>query len=55
MIPAERAFCRKHWYMLSKEVRDQIWAAYKHGTREDSLEAISAAARIIADLEGLQL
>lgn len=31
LVPPARWGCRKHWYLLPKELRSKIWFAYKPG------------------------
>jgi hypothetical protein len=30
-VPPRMFMCRKHWYMVSKPLRDAVWAAYVPG------------------------
>lgn len=39
--------CRKHWFMLPKELRDRIWKTYRPGqekTKDPSRDYLRAAA-----------
>ena len=35
-VPPAMWGCRKHWFMLPKEIRANIWAAYRPGQEQDS-------------------
>jgi hypothetical protein len=34
-VPPAMWGCRRHWFMLPKSLRDQIWATYRPGQEED--------------------
>jgi hypothetical protein len=57
-VPREMLFCRRHWYSLPKALRDDVWAAYRHGQCDDQqisheyAEAARAAVRHVAAREG---
>ena len=34
-IPAKMFMCRNHWFMVPKEFRDRVWAAYRPGQEDD--------------------
>ena len=34
-VPPAMWGCRKHWFMVPKELRDRIWATYRPGQEED--------------------
>lgn len=51
-IDPTRLMCRRHWYLVPKELRDRVWATWRSGqgafTHEHQtavLQAISAAQR----------
>jgi hypothetical protein len=51
LIDPSRLMCRRHWYVVPKQLRDQVWATWRSGegvfSREHQdavLEAISTAA-----------
>lgn len=53
-------FCRRHWFMLPKPLRDRIWETYRPGqcddwqpSREYCLAAIDAV-RFVAAKEGIE-
>lgn len=33
--PRKMFMCRRHWYMLPKEMRDAVWATYTTGQERD--------------------
>lgn len=34
-VPPEMFMCRKHWFSLSKDLRDKIWRHYREGQCDD--------------------
>jgi hypothetical protein len=30
-VPRRMLFCRKHWYMLTPGMRDEVWSVYQEG------------------------
>ena len=50
--------CRRHWYMVPKPIRDQIWAEYRPGQENDKnpsmayLRVMQAAIDAVAEKEG---
>lgn len=34
-VPPAAWGCKRHWFMLPKEIRDRIWRAYRAGQEED--------------------
>lgn len=48
-VPPAMWGCRKHWFMLPKKLRQQIWATYRPGqevTKDPSDEYITAAMEV---------
>ena len=51
--------CRRHWFMVPKPIRDDIWRTYRPGQCDDMnpsrayLEAARAAVCAVAEREGL--
>ena len=35
IVPPALWGCKKHWFMLPKEIRDEIWATYRSGQEID--------------------
>ena len=35
VVPPKLWGCLEHWMTLPKELRDEVWAAYRHGQEED--------------------
>jgi hypothetical protein len=56
----EMFMCRRHWFMLPKPMRDEIWRTYRQGQCEDwqissaYADAARAAVRYIARREGVE-
>ena len=59
--PPEMFMCKRHWFMLSKSIRDRVWATYRHGQcddrrpSEDYCRVAMDALRFIAQKEGKTL
>lgn len=34
-VPPSRLFCRPHWFMVPKPLRDNVWATYRPGQEID--------------------
>jgi hypothetical protein len=47
-IDASRLMCRDHWYLVPKEVRDQVWATWRSGQGAFSKEHEEAVRAAIA-------
>lgn len=45
------AFCKTHWYMIPKAIRDEMWLAHNTKNREKSLELMMQAIRNIKKKE----
>jgi hypothetical protein len=54
-IGATMLMCKKHWFMVPKNLRDAIWETFFNGNRESHLQNCSEARRIVAEKEGIQL
>lgn len=47
-VPPKLWGCKKHWFMLPKDIRDEIWRTYRPGqeiTKTPTVEYIAAAHR----------
>lgn len=59
-VPPEMFACKRHWYMVPKPIRDQIWQTYRVGQCDDKnpSQAYCVAARaaviVVAKKEGLE-
>jgi len=59
-VPPEMLMCRKHWYMVPRELRMRVWATYRRGQCDDwkpsgaYCEAAKAAVIAVADKEGIE-
>ena len=42
-----KLFCRSHWYMVPKPLRDAIWAGYRAGMDKSYWEAVREARRLV--------
>lgn len=45
-VPPSMFMCKRHWFLLSRELRSKIWAAYVEGqevTKNPSTEYLEAA------------
>ena len=58
-IDPSRLMCRAHWYMVHKELRDQVWATWRSGQGAFSREhqdavrvAVAAVMRVAGKLVG---
>jgi len=47
-IDPSRLMCRRHWYTVPKELRDQVWATWRSGQAAFSREHRDAVSRAIA-------
>ena len=55
-VPPRMLMCRRHWYMVPRELRARVWATYRPGQEISktpsaaylaaALEAVNAVARI---------
>lgn len=58
-VPPEMLMCRKHWFMVPKNLRDEVWRTYRQGqeiTKDPTgyyLDAMNAAINAVADKEGV--
>lgn len=54
VVPHEMLMCRRHWFMVPKPVRDQVWDSYlTHGALSPPwLEAVRLAQAAVAAKEG---
>lgn len=56
-VPPEMFMCRRHWFMLPKQMRNRIWQTYRPGQCDDweisheYTEAAREAVRYIAKKE----
>lgn len=39
-VPRRMFMCRKHWFMLPKEMQDEVWATYTPGQEEGNFHLI---------------
>jgi len=46
-IDPSRLMCRSHWYMVPKELRDQVWATWRSGQGARSPEHQVAVRRAV--------
>jgi len=57
-VPPKRLMCRRHWFMVPREIRNRVWATYSPGqeiTKTPSsqyLDAAFAAIEAVAKAEG---
>ena len=51
IISRSRVFCRDHWFMLPKPLRDAIWQAHRNRDHQASVNNIREAMRLIRDME----
>lgn len=49
-IDPSRLMCRRHWYMVPKEMRDQVWATWRSGQGAYSREHRDAVHGAIASV-----
>lgn len=53
-------FCKRHWFMLPKNLRDVVWATYRPGQEIDKrpsieyLDAATQAVVYVAKKEGIE-
>ena len=58
-VPPRLLMCRRHWFMVPRELRARVWATYVPGqeiTKTPTLEyldAANAAIKAVAEKEGL--
>lgn len=59
-VPPEMFMCRRHWFMLPKLMRDDVWRTYRAGQCNDwaishsYADAARAAIRYVAEKEGVE-
>ncbi|MGL5935872.1 MAG: hypothetical protein ACRCZI_09660 [Cetobacterium sp.] len=59
-VPPKMLMCRRHWYMVPKHLRDDVWDTYEPGQEqrmdptEEYLAAAQAAIDAVATKEGLR-
>ncbi|MGN6796292.1 MAG: hypothetical protein ACTHJW_28220 [Streptosporangiaceae bacterium] len=58
-IDPSRLMCREHWYMVPKELRDQVWATWRSGHGAFSMDhqhavgvAVAAVVEVAGELAG---
>lgn len=44
-VPRSKFMCRRHWFMLTKSMRDAVWEAYEPG-QEDRMDPSPAYMKI---------
>lgn len=44
-VPPAMFACKSHWFLLPKQVRDDIWDAHRAGTASEHIAAMAAAVR----------
>lgn len=44
-VDRDKLACVGHWYQVDKATQRQVWAAYRHGTISEHVEAMDAAIR----------
>ncbi len=58
-VPPAMLMCRKHWFMVPKSLRDEVWRTYRKGQEimkdptGEYLMAMNAAINAVADKEGV--
>ena len=59
VVPRKMFMCRKHWYMLTQQMRDDVWSVYVPGQQDDIslvtpnyIEVTSAIIEWLAEKEG---
>jgi hypothetical protein len=50
-VPVEMLMCRRHWFMVPKPLRDEVWAAYRAGDGTAWQAAADGAAEVVRQLE----
>lgn len=50
-IKPDYLMCGPHWAMVPKPIKDEVWAAYRAGNRDASLEAYMKATMAVAEIE----
>ena len=59
-VPPSMWGCRRHWFMVPKRLRDEVWRTYRAGQERDwqpsreYLEAAKRAVIAVAKLEGIE-
>ena len=60
IVPPKMLMCRKHWYMVPKNLRDEVWSRYVPGQeirKDPSSEYLDVMRRVIeavAAKEGIE-
>lgn len=42
-VPSEMLMCRRHWFMVPKDLRCRVWAGYHRGMDDEYHVAVAAA------------
>lgn len=54
-VPGSMLFCRKHWFMVPKSLRDAVWREYRAQPQSDSHQmACQAAIEAVNELVGME-
>lgn len=51
IVASEMLMCRRHWFMVPKDLRGRVWAGYHRGMDAEYQVAVSAAVDEVARVE----
>lgn len=51
IVASEMLMCRRHWFMVPKDLRELVWAGYHRGMDEAYHVAVAAAVDAVKGLE----
>lgn len=43
IVPSAMLMCKRHWFMVPKDLRDRVWAGYHRGMDDEYHVAVAAA------------
>jgi hypothetical protein len=50
-IKPDFLMCGEHWALVPQPIKDEVWAAFRKGDRDGSLEACMKATMAVAEIE----
>lgn len=50
-VPTDMLMCRRHWFLVPKDIRDRVWAGYHRGMDEEYEVAVAAAIDAVRERE----
>lgn len=53
-VPTNMLMCKRHWFMVPKDLRDRVWAGYRRGMDAEYDVAVLAAQDAVAAKEAVR-